>query len=141
MEKIIAKHPVYRKRFKIDQNEAFDRLSEPLILKFMSLDEMLTFLERMEIISNSIHFKIEILKATRSWRQSDAFSESIYQSSSDIYDAFEKAGFDIHEADTAFLAIESSLLITNRNEYHAKVFKCRIGRHTYKFYFDILNGN
>lgn len=137
MKNIIAKHPVYRKRFKIDQKEAFDRLSEPLILKFISLEEMLTFLKSMKIISNLIHFEEKVLEANRSWSQSRALSESTYQASLDIYDAFEKAGFDIHEADAAFWAIESSLLITDRNKYLSKIFKCQLGCHTYKFYFDI----
>ena len=140
MKTIIAKHPVYRKRFKIDQKEALARLSEPLILKFMSLEEMLIFLKSMEIISNSFHFEEEVLSAQRSCSQRRALSKSTRQARLDIYDAFEKAGFEINEADGAFWAIESSLLITDRSECLAKTFKCQLGCHAYKFYFDIKKG-
>jgi len=137
---ITAKHQVYTYQFKIDQKAALSMLNLPIDLKFTSLDSMIDFLRKVKITSNSVNFSSEPELAEErelSSNENRAICEQVYQTNSKIYKEFKNTDFDFDETDVAFWAIESSMLIRNRYQYHSKIIKCLIDGFVYKFYFDI----
>lgn len=99
---------------------------------------MIEFLKSIKPVSNSIHFELlNSLNKIRTWDDHRKLRPSLRFANQDIEDSLKEAGFDAHEADGAFFAIESSYLIQDRRKYHAKTIKCRIQNQLYKFYFDV----
>lgn len=135
---IIAKLNWLKSHFKISPQSASSMINAPLDLKFTQLDDLMSYLSSLNLVSNLVHYKsIDRSYSELTRRQCEIAFKSERIMEDDIHAAFENHSIELHEADNAFFAIESSCLIRDRHKYHAKTVRCQIHNRIWKFYFDI----